>query len=116
MNRGLQATLKHSGTLQVWGCFLQTDLVTIDGVLTVEKYMQIFIHHAVPSERHLIIHNFILQNANDPKPKYIQNNTYLSAIQRKINLLTDYISLMSTSLSQPERQKKVRHPKSAVKL
>ena len=43
------------------------DLVRIDGIMNVEKYRQIFIHHAIQSGKRLIGPRFTFQQDNDPR-------------------------------------------------
>jgi hypothetical protein len=40
--------------------------------LNAEKYRQIFMHHSIPSGRHLIDTKCILQHDNDPKRKSLR--------------------------------------------
>ena len=67
-------------SVQVCGCISAAgvgDLVRIEGAMNTVKYMQILIHHSIPSGRMLIGDNFVFQHDNDSK--YTSNvlKTYL---------------------------------------
>ena len=68
--RCLQGALKHQKNIMVWGCLSCYEVgafCRINGILTKEKYLQIFIRHMRPSTRRLHGRNYIFQHDYDPK-------------------------------------------------
>jgi hypothetical protein len=66
-----QATVKHDGKVNMWGCFTAAgvgDLHHVQGILKKEQYRSILIHHLVPSAKRLFPQgSWMFQHDNDPK-------------------------------------------------
>ena len=77
----LKLTVKHGGgSIIVWGCLIANgvgDLVRILGIVNAEKYLQILVHHTIPSGKHLISNGFIFQSNNDLKHTALKVKSYL---------------------------------------
>ncbi|MCP3851679.1 MAG: hypothetical protein GY694_15775 [Gammaproteobacteria bacterium] len=67
----LKGTVKHDKKIMVWGCFSwwgTGDLHRVKGIMNAQQYMQILIHHMVPSADRLFGNKkWIFQQDNDPK-------------------------------------------------
>ena len=86
----------------VWGCISASgvgDIFCIDGIVNVEKYRQIPIEHAIPSEKCLIGNCFIVQHDNDPKHTAHAVKSYLERTTTDRNLKVMDCPLQSSDLN-----------------
>lgn len=84
----LQGSVKHDKKIMVWGCFSWNGvghLHRVKGIMRMENYHQILIHHMKPSAKDLFENKpFIFQQDNDPKhtakliTKYFTNQTTIT--------------------------------------
>ena len=62
------------------------NLIRIDGIMNVEKYRQILIHHTIPSVKRLIGNGFIFQYHNDPKNTALKIKSYVERKEQSGNV------------------------------